>query len=275
MSRFEPCYRAMMRWEKGYADHPRDPGGKTMDGVTQRVFHAWLRNQGKPVRPVRDITEAEKLAIYREQYWDEIKGDQLPPGIDLVVFDMAVNSGPSRSARYLQAALGSNRQDGVIGQVTLAAAREAYERDDDDDVIRRMMASRNAFLRGLPTWDPFGAGWANRTRDIEQRAARMEAIEDEARAFAKAFPREDADRSRPPVVYRPDKATRPVEPVTPVTVPDNLGQISAGAGIVSTLIAAVTSPWALGAVVVLAVAGGVAFWLHKSGRLTLNKREAA
>jgi lysozyme family protein len=224
MSAFEACHAITHQWEKGYANHPRDPGGATMDGVTQRVYDAFRRKEGRPLQPVRRITHEEKLAIYERQYWQAVHGDNLPPGLDLVVYDMAVNSGPSRGIRYLQAALGL-KQDGHMGEVTLAALQEAYDRDDDDAVIKRYMDARERFLRSLGTFDVFGKGWMNRTRDVRAKAMRMEQIEDVARAFRargkaaveatknKRTTAEPLPLPKPPVVYRPDKATSaPAEP---------------------------------------------------------------
>lgn len=214
MSAFEQCHKITARWEKGYANHPRDPGGATMNGVTQRVYDAWRQRIGRPRQAVRLIGPNEELEIYRQQYWEAVSGEKLPPGIDLVVYDMAVNSGPQRAIKYLQASLGL-KQDGQIGQVTLAALREVYERDADDDVIDLYMAARNRFLRSLRTFDVFGKGWMNRTRDVEAKAERMEAIEDEARTYASlaknsrpVLDKKDA----PPVIYAPDKAVAPAEP---------------------------------------------------------------
>ena len=271
MSRFEKCQLITGRWEGGWSNHPSDPGGKTMYGLTDRVWQAYLRQNGKPSRPVKSATQPEVAELFKRQYWDVVQGDKLPPGLDLAVYDFAINSGPARAVRHLQAALGV-RQDGEIGHVTLAAAREAYDRDDDDDVIVRVMESRQTFLQGLGTWGTFGKGWMNRLRDVGTKAARMEEIEDEALAWSMASTdRNNIAEGPPPVIYAPDKAAAPLpDPVVPVAVPDHLGKITAGAGIVSTLVAAVTSPWALGAVVVLVIAGGLTFWLHKTGRMTFN-----
>lgn len=271
---FEACYPLMMRWELGYADHPRDPGGKTQDGVTERVFHAWLRQQGRAVRDVRTITSDEKKAIYRAQYWDAVRGDDLPPGVNLAVFDFAVNSGPSRAIRHLQAALGV-KQDGVIGAVTLQAVWEAYERDEDGEVIARIMASRDAFLRGLSTFDAFGRGWTNRTRDIRNRAARMEAIEDNARTFNRKAARPDRSVPRPPpATYRPDAARTPDEPVTPQPPAENPALWSLG-GLLSSIIGALSNGYALAGFALVLAFVGVGFWAWKTGRISFNKAGAA
>lgn len=213
---FSACHAVTHQWERGYVNHPADPGGATLNGVTQAVYDGYRRRCGRPQQHVRHMSKAEELEIYRRQYWNRVRAEHLTPGIDLVVYDLAVNSGPDRAIRYLQAALGV-KQDGEIGEATLAAVREAYDRDDDDAVIQRIMDARNRFLRGLKTFRVFGKGWMNRTRDVEARAKRMEVVEDRARTFV-----ERGKRTKPaappdpalPEVYRPDKATsKPDDPV--------------------------------------------------------------
>ena len=168
---FKVCHKVTHRWEHGYSNHPRDPGGATQDGVTQRVYDAWRRAHSLPVQPVRLSTEDERLTIFRAQFWDAVQGERLPPGVDLAVYDFAVNSGPSRAIRYLQAALGV-ATDGHIGAVTLRAAADAWERGDASKIVSSIMDGREAFLRGLSTFPTFGKGWINRTRDVRREALR-------------------------------------------------------------------------------------------------------
>lgn len=151
--------------EGDFSDHPDDPGGATMKGVTQRVYDAYRERRGEPDRPVRQITEAELQAIYRRQYWDVVKGDGLPAGVDYAVFDGAVNSGPAQAVKWLQRALGTVKVDGVIGEATLAAV-EAYP--DHDRLIALMLGRRLAFLQALRTWPSFGRGWSARVRQVQQ-----------------------------------------------------------------------------------------------------------
>jgi len=151
--------------EGGWSNHKADPGGATMKGVTQRVYDAFRDRRGEERRSVRLIEDAELQAIYRRQYWDAIKGDSLPVGVDYVVFDGAVNSGPSQSVKWLQRALGTIKVDGVIGEATLAAV-EAYP--DHDRLIALIIERRLAFLKALKTWGDFGRGWASRVAQVRQ-----------------------------------------------------------------------------------------------------------
>jgi lysozyme family protein len=143
--------------EGGWSNHPKDPGGATMRGVTQRVYTGFRSRKGLPNQSVRFITPEEIHDIYKFQYWDALRCDDLPAGIDYAVFDFGVNSGVSRAARYLQRVLGV-KQDGIIGVNTIRAANEA----DPAFVVQKLCELRMQFLRGLKTWKTFGRGWTRR-----------------------------------------------------------------------------------------------------------------
>lgn len=159
-SNYSRCLDEVLRYEGGYVNHPSDPGGATNMGVTQKTYDAWRRKQGAPTQSVRHIARAEVEAIYAQEYWSKVRGDELPRGVDLAVFDFAVNSGVSRSAKYTQALVGT-AQDGIIGPQTLAAI-EDYDGKLNLDLCDRRMK----FLKGLSTWPTFGKGWTNRVNSV-------------------------------------------------------------------------------------------------------------
>jgi len=167
MTKFDRCMDVTLKWEGGYVDHPRDPGGATNMGITHITLAAW-RGRRVTKAEVRALTKAEAKEIYRARYWDKVRGDDLPPGFDLVAFDGAVNSGPRRGAEWLQKALGVT-PDGVIGPKTIAAAQAA----DPAMTINVAMDIRLSFLKRLNTWNTFGKGWGNRVADIRANALRM------------------------------------------------------------------------------------------------------
>ncbi len=161
---FEHVLPHLFRHEGGYADHPSDPGGATKCGVTRATLAAW-RGRAVSKSEVRALTKAEAAAIYRARYWDAVKGDRLPAGIDYAVFDAAVNSGPARAAKWLQAAV-RVPQDGIVGPVTLAAAASG----DPARLIGDISEIRLAFLRALSTWPVFGKGWSRRVEEVGAEA---------------------------------------------------------------------------------------------------------
>lgn len=164
--------------EGGWADHPKDPGGATMMGITIGTYRDY-KGRAVTKAELRAISDAEVADIYLRLYWDPVAGDALPSGLDYVAFDPAVNSGPGRGARWLQKALGV-AADGKIGKTTLAAARTAQP----VPVIQRACAVRMGFLKGLKTWGTFGKGWSRRVADVEAFAVKLAAGVAVARAEA-------------------------------------------------------------------------------------------
>jgi len=162
--RFKRCLTELLKHEGGYVDHPRDPGGATNLGVTLATLREW---RGKTVTKadVKALTVEEAGAIYRAKYWVVAGCDRLPAGVDLIVFDMAVNSGPARAVRTLQQVVNVT-PDGVVGPVTLTAARAKPAAELIDAYSRK----REAFYRSLSTFDTFGRGWMRRLNDVTETA---------------------------------------------------------------------------------------------------------
>lgn len=169
---FQIALRKVLAHEGGYVDHPRDPGGATNKGITIGTYHNWLASMGRPKKHVKYITDKEVHAIYKQNYWDAINGDDLPNGLDYAVFDGAVNSGPSRSVKWLQKALGGLAVDGRMGPKTKAAYKN-LSRAEVITVIDRMLNFRMGFLRSLRHWATFGRGWTNRVNGVEEAAKAM------------------------------------------------------------------------------------------------------
>ncbi|WP_116526648.1 glycoside hydrolase family 108 protein [Microvirga sp. KLBC 81] len=140
---FHRALSLVLKHEGGWANHPLDPGGATMKDVTQRVYSDWRRAQGKPDQSVRDISDAELKVIYRANYWNVVRGDDLPSGLDYPTFDSGVDSGRFRGAKWLQGALGVTA-DGIVGVATLQAAKSAK---DKAAVARKACELRRSFLR--------------------------------------------------------------------------------------------------------------------------------
>lgn len=166
--RFDPCLGAVLQHEGGFSDHPSDPGGATNMGITRKTLARWRGISpwtDLPKAEVRALTKAEAGRIYRALYWEECAGPRLPPGLDLAVFDFAVNSGPDRAIRTLQAVLGV-AVDGIAGPVTLDAARRA----DVRAAIGAICDQRLGFLRGLAIFPTFGRGWTSRVAAIREAA---------------------------------------------------------------------------------------------------------
>jgi lysozyme family protein len=201
-ARFAACLAEVLVHEGGYVDHPADPGGATNLGITRATLAAFrgLAPADLPKAEVRALTREEAGRIYQARFWQACSCGSLAPGLDLAVFDAAVNSGPARSARWLQQTL-AVRVDGIVGPVTLAAARARPAAE----LVLGHLRRRRAFLVRLKTWPTFGRGWTRR----------LDAVEAAALAAA-----ERHDAARGPAGPRPTPvpAARPAAPPAPVPV---------------------------------------------------------
>jgi len=149
---FEQAFEKLLEHEGGYSNHKADKGGATMLGITEAV----ARSNGY-AGPMQAMTRAQAGAIYRQCYWTPLLANQLPEQVRFDVFDGAVNSGVTQSAKWLQRALGVP-DDGVIGPRTLAAAAMV-----PGGVLKAQYnGQRLAFMASLPNWPSFGKGWARR-----------------------------------------------------------------------------------------------------------------
>ncbi|ESY47710.1 MULTISPECIES: glycosyl hydrolase 108 family protein [unclassified Mesorhizobium] len=184
---FARALALVLKSEGGWSDNPADPGGATMKGVTLANFRRYVKADATK-DDLRHITDAQVATVYRRFYWDAAAGAELPGGVDYAVFDFAVNSGPGRAAKYLQAAVGT-AQDGRIGPATLKAVGAR----PPGAVIDDLCDARLAFLRRLPTWPVFGKGWSDRIRSVRSQALLMSALQPAAPCRA---PRPSHQRSR-------------------------------------------------------------------------------
>ena len=166
---WDEALRHILKYEGGYVNHPADPGGMTNLGVTKRVWEEWT---GKPATEadMRALTPEMVGPLYKTRYWDAVRGDDLPSGVDLCVFDCAVNAGVGRASKFLQQAVGVTA-DGQIGPKTV----EATTAKPADEVVAKFCDLREAHYKSLPTFATFGKGWMRRLASVESEAQTLAA----------------------------------------------------------------------------------------------------
>ena len=172
---WDQAFKQMLASEGGFTDDERDKGnqlpdgrkGSTMLGVTQ--FN-WERHLGHEVTHdhMRRLTPADVEPLYKKKYWDVVRADELPSGIDYLVFDMGVNAGPGRSIKLLQTAVGVPA-DGGFGPMTMKAVLAA----DPVKLIQDFSDAKEDFYRGLNDFTTYGTGWLNRVAAVKQKASSM------------------------------------------------------------------------------------------------------
>ena len=239
MERFDACLPHILLHEGNWSDDPVDPGGATMQGITIGVWTAWM---GLPVDTPEHVASAKTALraiapevrddIYRRQYWDPLLAGQLPPGIDLAVFDFGVNSGIGRASKMLQRCIGCTA-DGHIGAVTLSAVYAA----DPIAVIQSICAERRRFLKAIPHFWRFGKGWLARVDSIEAAAIKMvhaqSAPETMPIMSLAALPPEEAPTETD--ARRSAKAPEPVATDSMTKSTTGIGAIIAGIGAMASV----------------------------------------
>lgn len=150
--RFDACHAITAAWEGGWSDHPADPGGKTMYGITEARWHEYQDKMRWKRTPVRNVTRAQALVFYRSEFWKACGAATLVPGVDLAVYDASVNSGVSRGRKWLLASVGS---------------------DNHAETVKRICRARLTFMQSLKIWKTFGTGWGRRVADIEVKGVAM------------------------------------------------------------------------------------------------------
>lgn len=158
----------VLKHEGGFVDHPEDPGGATNKGITHKTYAEFLGRPLEDVDELKNIPDEHVQIIYKKGYWDKVCADELPDGLDFAVFDWAVNSGPSRSAKNLQGLVGAS-EDGIIGPQTLKRISDT----DTVVLIQALARRRDEYYRSLKTFETFGKGWLRRNKETLEAALQM------------------------------------------------------------------------------------------------------
>jgi len=164
---FDTCLDMLLKHEGGYVNHPEDPGGMTNLGVTKRTYDEFhgtdIDEEG-----MRKLKKSDVEPIYRSNYWNRCRCQDLPSGVDWAVFDFAVNAGTGRAAKALQQAVEAE-QDGSIGPLTLMKVKD----HEVVNIINRIAIYREQFYRSLSNFDTFGKGWIRRNDETRRQAIHM------------------------------------------------------------------------------------------------------
>jgi lysozyme family protein len=162
---FSDALTVVLKEEGGFANNPKDPGGMTNLGVTERAWQGYVHHAVNEMQ-MRALTPEQVTPFYRTEYWDKVAGDQLGPALGLLVFDFAVNHGPSGASGMLQRIVGATA-DGAIGPGTLRAVQAYVGSVGLTHLIGQYGDARAKFYRSLPTFATFGKGWLARVDYVE------------------------------------------------------------------------------------------------------------
>lgn len=176
---YPACVEFVRKQEGGNTDTPGDRGGRTgRGGITHATYDAYRARKGLPKQDVWLISDAEITEIYAAEYWAPVHGGDLPDGIDLCLFDFAINSGPAKA----------NQERLLAGS------------GDAPTLIRKICTSRLSFMRSLGSWRQFGADWGRRVSECEALALKMAGSLTPAHADAAAQAKDTEDKKTARIV---------------------------------------------------------------------------
>jgi lysozyme family protein len=161
---YDKCLETILHHEGGYVNHPKDPGGETNLGVTKKVYQ-----EHGGTKDMKDLLVEDVAPIYKKGYWDKMKCDDIPSGLDLCLFDFGVNAGPGRAAKFLQSMIGTT-VDGGIGPNTLAKLEEYIRENGEHEAVNKYQEMRQKYYEQLSTFATFGRGWTRRVQETTKLA---------------------------------------------------------------------------------------------------------
>lgn len=156
----------ILAWEGGFVNHPKDPGGATNKGITIATYRRYF-GVGKTVEDLKKIKEEEWDYIFRNGYYDPIKGDKIDnKSIALLCVDMCWGSGPITAIKRIQKCLGTT-PDGIVGPKTLALLNAPNSRDVFDKLWKMRESWFKEIVSKRPSSKVFLKGWLRRLNAIK------------------------------------------------------------------------------------------------------------
>lgn len=149
---FETAVQIILKYEGGHVNDPHDKGGETNFGISKKQY---------PLLDIKNLTIEEAKHLYKKDYWNACKCDELPSEIRLVIFDSSVNQGVLTATLLLQEVLGAVK-DGIIGPITIG---KSYETDTTQFLIN-FLAHRALKYMALEDFHRYGRGWIRRLFDV-------------------------------------------------------------------------------------------------------------
>lgn len=240
--------------EGGYIDHPKDPGGATNLGITHKTLSAW---RGRPVtkQDVKNLTKQEAQNIYKSEYWNQVRGDKLPSGLDYATLDFGINSGPARGVKELQKIVGVT-PDGIVGAQTIAA----IQKFSIAKLIDLYCDARIRYLRGLKTFKTFGKGWLARVERVRKRSKNL--VGNSTLEVPKASPQPPMKEIEP--IESPKAREEDESLINKLKKPESWGPLGGAlAGFSGMLSGTGPIQWALGLAMFVGIGIGIYYFVKK------------
>lgn len=264
---YDESLRRLLVHEGGYSNHPSDPGGPTKYGITIADYRRYVK-PGATAEDVKNMPLSDAKSIYKHKYWDRMRCDDLPPGVDYTIFDYGVNSGTGRAPKVLKRCLGLDASDSTVTDKVIEAAKKR----DPKALAKGICDERLRFLQSLRTWPTFGAGWGRRVKECLAAALAMitRGAPVPAKPQASAKPQ---DSAAPPPVSPSivGKATVPEPTIAKEVI--RTGGGGAGAAAAYTWWDWVVAHPMISVVIAAAIIALIGFCLYQLKRWHTNKQE--
>jgi len=147
----------ILKAEGGFNDIENDKGGATKYGISHRSY---------PALDISSLTIEDAAEIYRVDYYDAYRLDELPAAVGLFALDGFINHRPKPAAIILQSAVGA-KPDGIIGNKTIKTSHAHTEQH----TLEKMAAARYRLYFDIVTSDSsqvqFLDGWINRITRLQ------------------------------------------------------------------------------------------------------------
>ena len=142
----------------GYTNDPSDHGKETKYGISKSA---------NPDINVTTLTWTNAKDVYNKRYWIPCKCEVLPTRIAALAFDSAVNHGVSKSAKFVQKAVGAV-PDGIIGELTLKRVAAADEIYVCNSICDQRIAVYLAIIDNDATQEKYKNGWLRRVEEMRK-----------------------------------------------------------------------------------------------------------
>ena len=157
MKSFEEIINKVLEHEGGYVNDPKDLGGETKYGITKRFY---------PDVDIKNLTIEKAKQIYKDDYWDKNRIEEVPQELWHIYFDMCVNMGRRTAVKILQRGANSKgkglKVDGGMGPSTIGALKGVG--------IERIRAYRVKYyvdlINAKPEQEKFYFGWFRRALEV-------------------------------------------------------------------------------------------------------------
>ena len=158
------------KWEGGFVDHPKDPGGATNKGVIQSNYDRYRDKKHLSRQSVKHISEDEANEIYFN-YWLGAKCDQYKSPLSMVMFDTAINFGVVGALKFLQKALDLT-PDGIFGPNTSKALKLTSHYLLALLICALRIKRRHERVKEKPSQRVFLRGWLNRDNNLMEEVCK-------------------------------------------------------------------------------------------------------